>query len=397
MPNATYDIVTVGGGLGGSALAKAMAERGARVLVLEREKQFRDRVRGEYLSPWGVVEMKRLGLDKTFETARANQARWAIGFGPDRDLVSSTPQGLSSLTFSHPVMQEALLDTAAESGADVCRGANVRSIARGAPAVVEFDSGGATESVSARFVVGADGRSSSVRRWGNFAVKHDPERLLMAGVLLEGGKSYREDAAYLMINPAISQGSFVAPQGNRRFRAYLSYRSDSDLRINGLDALPRFVDECIRCGIPADFFSGSGAVGPLATFHASDTCVDHPYAGGIALIGDAAAASDPSWGQGLGITLRDTRVLCDSLLADEDWDRAGHAYALEHDRYYRAVHTWEDWLTSFFYDRGERADARRTRAMPLIAEDPTRVPDHQFSGPELPLDDSVRRRFFGEE
>ena len=30
MPGATYDIVTVGGGLGGSALAKAMAERGAR-------------------------------------------------------------------------------------------------------------------------------------------------------------------------------------------------------------------------------------------------------------------------------------------------------------------------------------------------------------------------------
>jgi menaquinone-9 beta-reductase len=71
------------------------------------------------------------------------------------------------------------------------------------------------------------------------------------------------------------------------------------------------------------FFSGTGAVGPLVTFHASDTCVDHPYAGGIALIGDAAAASDPSWGQGLGITLRDTRVLRNSLLADEDWDRAG--------------------------------------------------------------------------
>jgi flavin-dependent dehydrogenase len=90
---------------------------------------------------------------------------------------------------------------------------------RGAPAVVEFDSGGATESVSARLVVGADDRSSSVRKWGNFAVKHDPERLLMAGVLLEGGKNYREDAAYLMINSAISQGSFVAPQSDRRFRA----------------------------------------------------------------------------------------------------------------------------------------------------------------------------------
>ncbi len=97
MPGTTYDIVTVGGGLAGSALAKAMAERGARVLVLEREKQFRDRVRGEYLNPWGVAEMKRLGLDETLVAAHANEAPWVIGFGPDRDLVSSTPQGLPAL------------------------------------------------------------------------------------------------------------------------------------------------------------------------------------------------------------------------------------------------------------------------------------------------------------
>ena len=42
----SYDIVTVGGGLGGSALARAMTERGARVLVVERETQFKNRVRG---------------------------------------------------------------------------------------------------------------------------------------------------------------------------------------------------------------------------------------------------------------------------------------------------------------------------------------------------------------
>jgi flavin-dependent dehydrogenase len=38
--NDIYDIITVGGGLGGAALARAMAEHGARVLVVEREKQF---------------------------------------------------------------------------------------------------------------------------------------------------------------------------------------------------------------------------------------------------------------------------------------------------------------------------------------------------------------------
>ncbi len=55
----TYDIITVGGGLGGSALAKVMAEHGARVLVLEREQQFKDRIRGELMLPWGVLRHGR--------------------------------------------------------------------------------------------------------------------------------------------------------------------------------------------------------------------------------------------------------------------------------------------------------------------------------------------------
>jgi flavin-dependent dehydrogenase len=60
---ADYDIITVGGGLGGAALAKAMAERGCRVLVLERETRFKDRVRGEWLAPWGVAEAQTLGAN----------------------------------------------------------------------------------------------------------------------------------------------------------------------------------------------------------------------------------------------------------------------------------------------------------------------------------------------
>ena len=34
-------------------------------------------------------------------------------------------------------------------------------------------------------------------------------------------------------------------------------------------------------------------------------------------------------------------------------------------------------------------------ALSLIASDPTRIPDHIMSGPELPIDDNVRSRFFG--
>ena len=61
-----YDIVTVGGGLGGSALATTMAEAGANVLVLEASTAFSDRVRGESLLPWGVAEARELGLHDAF-------------------------------------------------------------------------------------------------------------------------------------------------------------------------------------------------------------------------------------------------------------------------------------------------------------------------------------------
>lgn len=56
----SYDLIIVGGGLAGSALAAGMAETGARVLVLEREREFRDRVRGEGMHPWGVSEVRAL-------------------------------------------------------------------------------------------------------------------------------------------------------------------------------------------------------------------------------------------------------------------------------------------------------------------------------------------------
>ncbi|PYU06330.1 MAG: hypothetical protein DMG34_06235 [Acidobacteria bacterium] len=52
MHSPSFEIVTVGGGLGASAFAGAMAKKGVRVLILEKETQFKDRVRGEYIVTW---------------------------------------------------------------------------------------------------------------------------------------------------------------------------------------------------------------------------------------------------------------------------------------------------------------------------------------------------------
>jgi len=69
MASTDYDIITIGGGLGGAALAKVMAEHGARVLVLESELNFKDRIRGEVMMSWRVADAKALGIYECMKTA----------------------------------------------------------------------------------------------------------------------------------------------------------------------------------------------------------------------------------------------------------------------------------------------------------------------------------------
>ena len=402
MAGGTYDIITIGGGLGGSTLATVMAARGARVLVLERERQFRDRVRGELMVPWGVAEARELGIYHLLRETCGRELRWfALSIGPEpgppRDLIATTPQQAPQLALSHPVMQEVLLQAAADAGAEVRRAAHVRDVQPGPLSTVEVEQDGYIEEVRARLVVGADGRVSMVRKWAGFPVRQDPERLLISGLLFEQMPTPQEDTGYYIINPSLGQSVPLFPQGQGRVRAYLVHTKATSSRFQGPAHLPRFVEESVKTYAPAQWYTGARAIGPLATFDGAETWVAHPYKHGVVLLGDAASTSDPTWGQGLSLTLRDVRVLRDQLLAHADWDAAGHAYAGEHDRYYGVIHTVDNWLTELFLAIGPDADARRAKALPLIAQDATRVPDHYASGPELPLNETVRRRFFGEE
>ena len=294
-------------------------------------------------------------------------------------------------------MQQTMIEVASKAGAEVRRGLSVVGAEPGKPPVVQIQTGSGTEKLSARLIVGADGRGSALRRWGGFSEKRDPDALQIAGVCLEGMSNLRDDAIYFYINPSLAEASFVVTTGLGRARAYVGYRSERGYRFNGHEGLSLFIEESIKCGLSAETYSNAKIAGPLATFNCADNWIEQPYSNGIALIGDAAAASNPDWGQGLSLTLRDARALRDALLADDDWDRAGRAYASAHDEYYSAVHNYEKVLTDFFYGTTELDRARRAKALPLIAEDPTRIPDNLTRGPDLPLDESVLRRFNGEE
>ena len=56
----SYDVVIVGGGIAGGALATVLAKKGIAVAVLERDLVPTDKVRGEFMAPWGVAELQRL-------------------------------------------------------------------------------------------------------------------------------------------------------------------------------------------------------------------------------------------------------------------------------------------------------------------------------------------------
>ena len=397
-----YDIITVGGGLGGAALAKAMAEHGHRVLVIEREDEFKDRVRGEQMGTWGAEEARLLGIYDLLVQSCANEMKWWDMYVGSmqvihREFVDTTPQGLPNLTFYHPEMQETLLGAAKAAGAEVWRGARVCELELGSEPMVHVETGGEIRRLSARFVVGTDGRTSVTRKWVGFASVDDPDRLEISGLLFEN-MGIPEDAGNIAYNPISLQIALQFPQGGGRVRSYLARRRDGGPRLHGEDAAGVFIDESIKTGTQPSVFEGAKASGPLATFNGADSYVAHPYKSGVALVGDAAATSDPSWGQGLSLTLRDVRVLRDKLLADDDWDAAGHAYAEEHDRHFGAVHTTEDWFTQLFYEPGPEAGARRAAVFSTLEADPDRLPDTFQVGPDhVVIDDAARRRFFGED
>src|SRR5271155_183968 len=287
-----YDIITVGGGIAASSLAIAMAGRGAKVLVLEREKQFKDRVRGEGLVPWGVAEANELGICDLLKKKCAHevlQVEGGTGAGL-RDLRATTPQQLPLFSFPHQAMQETLLAAAENAGAEVRRGVSVEHIECGTePAVIA--NGNSHERISARLVIAADGRNSAARKWVGFPVCEQDNGLYMAGVMLTNIPPPKE-IFYAVFNPGIGTWTGLLPEVDDRFRAYFVYPKTMGYRLQGESMLPQFIRESARGYAPlADYYAGAKSVGPLASFDARDEWVDHPYRDGAAPGGGAGPPS----------------------------------------------------------------------------------------------------------
>jgi len=282
------------------------------------------------------------------------------------------------------------------AGVELRRPAEVTGVIPGERPTVILRSDGFEQRVTARLVVAADGRNSRVRAEAGFPVRRDADCLTIAGILYRD-LALPDDAIQFVLNPEVQRLSVIFPVGNRRFRAYVIFRHGTRAPLTGVKDQQRFVDLSIATGASAHWFGGALAIGPLASFGGADRWIDHPYRDGIVLIGDAAATSDPSFGCGLSLSLRDARVLRDCLAVDSDWAVAAAAYAEQHDGYYCRLHRIHGWFRDLWFGVGEEAEALRGRALPRIAEDPTRIPDFIALGPEAPSDDAARQRLFGED
>ena len=401
MTAATYDIGVIGGGVGGSALAKVMAENGARVLLLEKEARFRDRVRGEWLASWGVWEAKELGVHDAVMAAGGNELRWWDAYKgreriEHRDLSQTTTQRLSSIAVYHPRLQESLLQAAEAAGANVRRGARAVGVRiDGLPTVVAAMDGRGVE-VSCRLVVGSDGRPSGTRAWGGFEVERDPDQDMVCGVLFDA-MPLPTDAAHVWNISHLGITAVHFPQGGGRVRAYFVHPSGNDYRLSGGASVPRFIEESVRAGVPPEYYAEVTPSGPLATFSGAANWVERPHRNGVVLIGDAAWTSDPLWGQGLSLALRDARVLRDQLLKYDDWRLAANAYVDEFRRYRLTNYKAETWMFQIAHETGPDADARRARVIPKWKElGRPEAFDVLYSGPNRELDEADRRRFFAE-
>lgn len=125
--------------------------------------------------------------------------------------------------------------------------------------------------------------------------------------------------------------------------------------------------------------------------------ITNPTRDNCVLIGDAAAASDPVWGNGLSRTLRDVRLLRDGLLEFKDWSRAADAYAADHDDFFQRLRCAERLNATLHFSMGERAEVRRQRAYTLMEQNLELNPDVAGLGPEARCSDYVINTLLGEE
>jgi 2-polyprenyl-6-methoxyphenol hydroxylase-like FAD-dependent oxidoreductase len=373
------DVVIVGGGIGGSALATALARDGLEVVVLEATTEYEDRVRGESMQPWGVAEARELGVEQTLLDAGAHIATAWNHYDADvpTEVTEANPIPVSimapgvsgSLNLRHPGACTALNATAIAAGADVRRGISDVVVTSGrAPSVRAIDREGSPITFSPRLVIGADGRNSVVRRQIGIELCRQAETSMIAGLLVEGLDDVSDERDFLASQDDLFMAAFH--QGDGRLRMYLCPVGQKR-RFSGPGGVDEFRRSARFSCLPfGEALADAKPAGPLATYPGDDSWTERPFVDGVVLVGDSAGYNNPIIGQGLSIAMRDARTVRDVLRGGDVSPSAFAPYAEERMERMRRLRFAATFMSAAFADDCSDRSARRARFFDMQQNEP---------------------------
>jgi flavin-dependent dehydrogenase len=309
------ELLVVGGGPAGSALATMTAARGVRTLVIERNRFPRDKVCGEFVSAEGCAVLARLGLLPTLAAKGAMPMDGCLlADGKGRSVEAPLPDlpraGRTALGISRALLDETLLRHAAACGAAVREQTVATSpfLEDGRVTGVvsrPSDQSAADETIKATLVVAADGRRSMLQRalrptigdpmttsaksWFGFNA-HFPDGMQGLSRRIE---LFVFDGGYAGLGPI---------EGGRLDLALIA-RVDA-LHACGNSPQRLFEERMLANPLLAERLKGDSPCSRWKTIGPLRFNVRMPASHGAIFLGDAAGTIDPFSGEGMSNALR---------------------------------------------------------------------------------------------